>query len=399
MKKQNQKGITLVALVITIIVLLILAGIGIAAISNGGILDEASNTKTKAEIIDEKQLVQTAAIQAMNKNKYGFLTAGSLEAAINRNKPEEVSITIYDESPNYVVEFNGKDRYYLVNEDGQVSEFNLIKDPTPGSIATEDSSVYEIWSIEDLVTFRNMASGNGIIINDQGEPVEVTSQTKTNFSGKTVKLMKDLDFSSKLSYTNASRTDFGDINGDAEDGNALITEMTTGTGFNPIGSFTGSFDGQGHEVKNLYINTTVAAGFFGNSKANEIRNLTISGDITTTTHAAGIVGGYGSRANLIENCCNKVNITSTGTGECYVSGISVHGAKIINCHNEGNISNTGRHTNGISLAKEIENCYNTGTITGNERVSGIGGETGATIKNCYNTGDVSRKLLCRNYSL
>ena len=46
MKRQN--GITLVALVITIIILLILAGISIAALSNQGIFTKAKEAKNVA---------------------------------------------------------------------------------------------------------------------------------------------------------------------------------------------------------------------------------------------------------------------------------------------------------------------------------------------------------------
>ena len=46
MKEKNEKGITLIALVVTIIVLLILAGITINLLfSNGGIFDIAKNMK------------------------------------------------------------------------------------------------------------------------------------------------------------------------------------------------------------------------------------------------------------------------------------------------------------------------------------------------------------------
>jgi len=49
MKKQN-KGITLVALVITIIVLLILAGVSINALGdNGGVIKNAKDAKDKYE--------------------------------------------------------------------------------------------------------------------------------------------------------------------------------------------------------------------------------------------------------------------------------------------------------------------------------------------------------------
>ena len=58
MKSNNQKGITLVALVITIIVLLILAGITIAALSGeNGILVRARESKYASNISSAKELV------------------------------------------------------------------------------------------------------------------------------------------------------------------------------------------------------------------------------------------------------------------------------------------------------------------------------------------------------
>ena len=56
--KNNQKGITLVALVITIIVLLILAGVTIAALSGeNGILNRGSQSKIQTNIANAKDLV------------------------------------------------------------------------------------------------------------------------------------------------------------------------------------------------------------------------------------------------------------------------------------------------------------------------------------------------------
>ena len=48
MKEKSIKGITLVALVITIVVLLILAGISIQAITNTGLFSNAFNKKGKS---------------------------------------------------------------------------------------------------------------------------------------------------------------------------------------------------------------------------------------------------------------------------------------------------------------------------------------------------------------
>ena len=54
MKKQN--GITLVALVITIIILLILAGISIAALSNTGLFGQAQKAKNETEKATQNEL-------------------------------------------------------------------------------------------------------------------------------------------------------------------------------------------------------------------------------------------------------------------------------------------------------------------------------------------------------
>lgn len=46
---KSQKGITLVALVITIIILLILAGISIASLTGSGLFDRAKEAKNASE--------------------------------------------------------------------------------------------------------------------------------------------------------------------------------------------------------------------------------------------------------------------------------------------------------------------------------------------------------------
>ena len=60
-KLKQKKGITLIALVITIIVLLILAGVSIAMLTgNNGILTQANNAKTQTEIGTEKEQLSLA---------------------------------------------------------------------------------------------------------------------------------------------------------------------------------------------------------------------------------------------------------------------------------------------------------------------------------------------------
>ena len=65
-KGQGQKGITLIALVITIIVLLILAGVSIAMLAgNDGVLTRASDSKIVNEIGAKKDAVNLTASEAL----------------------------------------------------------------------------------------------------------------------------------------------------------------------------------------------------------------------------------------------------------------------------------------------------------------------------------------------
>ena len=61
LKEKSTKGITLIALVITIVILLILAGVSIAMLTgDNGILTQAQNAKEKTEKASELEGIQLA---------------------------------------------------------------------------------------------------------------------------------------------------------------------------------------------------------------------------------------------------------------------------------------------------------------------------------------------------
>ena len=85
--KENQKGITLVALVITIIILLILAGISISALTNTGIFQKAQDAKTKTAEAEVNQR-ETLDEYETELNKYASLAdmfdeTGEIEGKIH----------------------------------------------------------------------------------------------------------------------------------------------------------------------------------------------------------------------------------------------------------------------------------------------------------------------------
>ena len=82
-ERNNTKGITLIALVITIIVLLILAGVSIAMLTGqNGILTQANNAKNETELASAKEKVELAVIGAISQTRDGTLTVGKLRTEL-----------------------------------------------------------------------------------------------------------------------------------------------------------------------------------------------------------------------------------------------------------------------------------------------------------------------------
>ena len=136
MKKimKSTKGITLISLVVTIIILLILAGISIGMLSgDNGILKQAGNAKTQTDIAGEKEILQTASLAAISKEKYGELTKDKLDDELNNYS--EIQNT--EQTDNGIVVTFKSNRAYLVNSDGDVSSYSDI---TIGNLVVKDGN-------------------------------------------------------------------------------------------------------------------------------------------------------------------------------------------------------------------------------------------------------------------
>ena len=126
---QTQKGITLLVLVITIIVLLILAGITIGALTGeNGIINNTKNAKEETEIANEKEIVEKATVEAMGKNKYGNIKDDELQNALNNVAgKEKTKVSIIRKKR--IVEFVDTQRMYRVDDDGNVYEYTYTDLP------------------------------------------------------------------------------------------------------------------------------------------------------------------------------------------------------------------------------------------------------------------------------
>jgi len=66
---KNQKGITLIALIITIIVMLILVGVTINVALNGGLFQKADDAKNLTQLALDKEELQIAVVSALNNDR------------------------------------------------------------------------------------------------------------------------------------------------------------------------------------------------------------------------------------------------------------------------------------------------------------------------------------------
>ncbi|MCT7472655.1 beta strand repeat-containing protein [Aliarcobacter cryaerophilus] len=153
---------------------------------------------------------------------------------------------------------------------------------------------------------------------------------------------------------------------------ADYSTFNSGLGWNPIGDnstlddnsrFTGTFDGLGFTISNLYINrpTQSDIGLFGYTNNATIKNIGLNNvDITGNSYVGGLLGyKYGG---TISNSYSSGSVN----GNLYIGGL------------------VGFNENGI-----ISNSYATGSVNGNYTIGGLVGYSYGTISNSYATGSVN----------
>lgn len=125
-RTKNNNGITLIALVITIIVLLILAGVSIATLSgDNGVLNRAKEAKEKTAIAEELEQVELAVSDA----RIGNLSEGKdfkteLENSVNKTYPGS---TVTKNGDKYTITLDNGHKY-KVNGNGTVEEIVVSED-------------------------------------------------------------------------------------------------------------------------------------------------------------------------------------------------------------------------------------------------------------------------------
>ena len=264
-------------------------------------------------------------------------------------------------------------------------------------LAAAASSQTMIYDAEDLHNIRNDAGGDYMLANDL-----------------------DLDHATLCAL-------YGNVNG--SQGN-WYDEVA---GWEPLGAideygqtyqFWGTFDGDGHVIRNLYINrpgdySTPGLGgnigLFGwmcgdpasepspgwnNAPYGEVRNLGVESADVTGAYRVGILVGHGY--GDITNCWATGTVRAEGANdwgyppastECGgLIGVVTKGT-ITDCYSTADVSGEGIYAGGFcgsTTGGSIDRSFATGTATALAFVGGFtGGVQDAFVNDCYALGDAT----------
>ena len=123
-QKNKQRGITLIALVVTIIVLIILAGVSInMLIGDNGIITQSQTAKSKTEIKGEEEKIRLAINSAqIENNGNSNIEKDDLEIALLENGTKSIVVDNEDDT-NSIICLDSKKIYKLKN-DGSIEDTN-----------------------------------------------------------------------------------------------------------------------------------------------------------------------------------------------------------------------------------------------------------------------------------
>lgn len=401
-KKQN--GITLISLVITIVILIILAGVAInLSIGENGIFSKAKEARRQYEIADVREKIEIAMldiesdqivkneectvdtmveelpnkINGITIEKEGNIAKGTYNGynfTINENlklyiEGESLAVTARTEIKEYIGK-DSNDKYAvkviltleaekaiaeveIENTDGTTTKETVGNNTYSKELEIELDKEYKINITADngAKTSKKVSVSSTNEINNVEQFVAFRDSVNSGltYEGATINLKSDIDLSS-VCYR---------VDGTTEND----------VSWEPIGNrttpFKGTFDGNYKTIKNLYINTTKDfQGLFGFIEVSKIEGIVI--DKNSKISANNVVGGIigDSLDSDIIECGNNAQI------------LVVHG-------NVGGIAGMARNT-------DITSCYNKGNIEGIKTTGGgiVGWAEKNTVKYSYNYGNI-----------
>lgn len=290
-KKQN-KGITLIALVVTIVVLLILAAISInLVLGENGIISRTKDARKRTEIAEEKEIVQFAVAEAKLFDSNGKLTFENLKNSMKENSRGK-KYTLTDEGDDFKITFDSGRDYYAGgdnSESGDDTYFIWELSDTEAKIVglKDEAKELEDIKVPDIYNNLPVTTLNASFID---------SKVKNIFIGKNITEINDETFVDRIKWNTVicetlesikvskSNSKYADIDGVlvGKDGKYLIQypfnkageEYTIPDSVETIGSFSFAYT----KVKKINFNRAKYVTYYNafvNSEMAKQKNITI----------------------------------------------------------------------------------------------------------------------------
>jgi hypothetical protein len=168
------------------------------------------------------------------------------------------------------------------------------------------------------------------------------------------------------------------------------------TGWIPLSTFTGTFDGDGHSISDLVIYRNAnRQGLFGNNSGT-VENLSVLA-VSVEVHTGsrqGVGAVAGSNGGTIRNCFATGAVKNSYSGQGGIAGWN-DGGTIVACHASVAVTGESGQTGGLvgsAMGGTITDSSASGTVVGGSSVGGFVGyvsTTAGTISGCKATGNVS----------
>ena len=433
-KVREQKAITLIALVITIIVLLILAGVTISMLTGeNGILTKASNAKEQMKIGEAKEEIKLAITEEQirantGENLGNVFKYGNVWNDL-RKKDEKLEVTENTTDSSHTILYKGY--YFKIDKDKNViyigeagpepeeTEYTIVYNKNDGSEekleqivekgteTTLDTSKFtrDGYKIEGWYTNAE-CTGEKITKTDSNIEVYAKWVELTTIESKGSTTIGDITYTDSYEIWNkAQLEDFRNkVNNESNFENCILKQKAdinlNSENWTPIGNknttkpFSGTYDAENKKIQNIAINvSTNYQGLFGYVKSGTVKNITVEGSIKGGTGSAGIVACV--EDGIIDNCVNGANITHANNNYIYwgyfkenytfiggVVGLVEGTTQITNSSNKGDVT-----------------IYATGAnaIVGGGIVGFVDDkEKGTTIQKCSNSGNVKISKIDKN---
>ena len=348
---RNEKGITLIALIITIVILVILTAITIKNVMSSnlfGLARGAAENYIKAGEEEQKALNSyVTAVNYIQRKETAEVWTGNVAESFENGKGTE-------ESP-YEIR-NGEELALLAKKVNAGEQ--------------QEGTVYTIVNDINLSNIAWTPIGGNQALPNKDSVIDITG-VEEQFRGK-IKGNNKIIFNLNIESPKSAGVGLFGILGEGGTIEGIIIESGDIKGGQEVGGIAGITRGTITSCEN-------------NAEVTGVDDENISG---TGQYVGGIVGsGYGT----IENCINRGDVL--GANKCvkvgrakFVGGIigaTINDTSIIGCINEGNITTQYQQVGGIvgrirrteGKKVEVKDCINRGNVTANNPYGTITGGT------------------------